>query len=123
MPDWIRLGAVELVAQGVESSDSFMRAHVSWAVPLRGLFSLRLGADDELSVIAPEAASVLDYLRLVEGAEATRDLFGMLATGTDIEVALHALPRPATIESLDAAWRRWLSAVPTDAILPRNGVR
>ena len=122
LPDWIRLGAVSLLSEG-ESANLFMRDHMRSAIPLRGLFALRVGATDDLSVAGPEAASVLSYLRAMEGVTATRDFFGMLATGSDVTTALSALPRFATIESLEVAWRRWLSAAPTDAVLPTTGVR
>ncbi len=125
VPDWIRLGAVAIIADGNEAqhASEFMRTRLALALPLRSLLTIRLGSDDDLTIVGPQSASVLAYLRVLEGADGVRDLFGMLATGVNIEEALSALPRPATIGTLEAAWRRFLSAAPVDAVLPAAGVR
>ncbi len=100
-----------------------MREHMRSALPVQELLAIHVGPNDDLSVAGPQSASVLSYLRAMEGVTATRDFFGMLATGADINTALSALPCFASIESLQIAWRRWLSAAPLDALIPTTGVR
>jgi hypothetical protein len=101
IPDWLRLGAVAIIADASEAAHAteFMRTHLAVALPLRELFALRLRSDDDLSIVGPQAASVVAYLRAMQGPRGLRNLFGMLATGADLPTALSAMHRPATIES------------------------
>jgi hypothetical protein len=118
IPDWLRIGAVAAIGDAGEPlrSELYMRANLSRAIPLRGLFSLRTRADDDLTMVSAEATSVLTYLRTMEGVEGTRDLLGLLTTGLDIDSALAAMPRATTVEGLELAWRAWLSGKSNSAV-------
>jgi hypothetical protein len=63
--------------------------------------------DGGLGLTARRSIGVVTYLRTTEGPRGLRDLFGMPVMGTDFPAALSARLRNATLNSLDAAWRRF----------------
>jgi hypothetical protein len=118
LPDWLHVAALSLLTRSTAESD----AHdwMARAIPLPELFEHRLtegeiddvvrqarGPAGQTALFTAEAASVLRYLRDVEGETAVADIVGESVAGLGMRDILANLSSPTTPEQLETDWRRW----------------